>query len=127
VNAHNRAVQNPFSPLSEGYKPRLLPGTEFLDYKVNVWHLLGHKPECSDKYSLRNTPNVGMFTGEEIESGWADLDHLQYQTREMNAGARVDMITAHMMKLNEEKSSSMGKTKLYLPTCLTMSRGQAHK
>ena len=49
-----------------------------------------------------------MITGEEIESGWARLNHLQYATREMDAGARADTINVHMSQSNYEKLYHMG-------------------
>jgi hypothetical protein len=50
-----------------------------------------------------------MVTGEEIETSWATLNHLQYSIREMDAGARIDMITAHMLAVNDEKIRRMGE------------------
>ena len=50
-----------------------------------------------------------MFTGEDIETGWAKLNHIQYSTREMDAGARIDTITIHMLEINNEKVQRMGK------------------
>lgn len=111
VNAYNRCISNPHSPLST-FKERLKQ-PEYLRYFVNVWHGNSHKPECADEHSLRNAKNVGMVTGEEIESGWATINHLQYPTREMDSGARADTITVHMIQLNKAKSDKMGKHILF--------------
>jgi hypothetical protein len=110
-----RCISNRFSPLHWKFRPRLELLTEnkkFIEWKVNVFHQLGHKPECADEHSLRNTRNVGMFTGEDIETGWSKLNHTQYANREMNAGARVDSITAHMLQINKEKTEGLGKLNL---------------
>lgn len=77
---------------------------------MNAFHQYSHNPECADAHSLRNSPNVGMVTGEEIETSWAILNHLQYSIREMDAGARIDMITTHMIHINELKIRRMGKS-----------------
>ena len=49
-----------------------------------------------------------MVTGEEIETACSTLNHLQYFIREMDTGARIDMITAYMLAINEEKIKKMG-------------------
>jgi hypothetical protein len=56
-----------------------------------------------------------MVSGEEIETSWARLNHLQYSIREMDAGARVDMITSHMLAANEEKMKNIGSSYYPLP------------
>ena len=108
VNSYKRCISNPFSPLDDQYKAHLKDSTR-ISYLVNVWHGKSHKPECSDEHSLRNTPMNGMVTGEEIESGWAKLNRKQYTTREMDAGARADSITVHMIEHNKEKVSKLSK------------------
>lgn len=99
VNSFNRCINNEKPLLSPEFHKRL-KDPQSLRYYVNVWHGFSHKPECADEHSLRNADNVGMVTGEEIESGWARLNHLQYPTREMHAGARADAITIHMIQSN---------------------------
>jgi hypothetical protein len=108
INSWSRCVHNPFSPLSPNFQERL-KDPKYLRYFINVWHGYSHNSECADEHSLRNADKVGMVTGEEIESGWARLNHLQYPTREMDAGARVDSITAHMLQSNSDKMRAMGK------------------
>jgi hypothetical protein len=108
---YERCITNRFSPLTWNFRSRLklLPeNKKFIEWKVNVFHQLGHKPECADEHSLRNTPNVGRFTGEDIETGWSKLNHMQYATREMHAGARIDSITAHMLQFNRDKEEGLG-------------------
>lgn len=82
---------------------------KYLEWKVNVFHQHGHKADCADEHSLRITKNCGMFTGEDIETGWAKLNHVQYSSREMDAGARVDTITSHMLQINLDKIMLMGR------------------
>lgn len=107
INSWMRCVNNPFSPLEKEYHD-WLKDKKHLRYFINVWHGYSHKPECSDEHGLRNAENVGMVTGEEIETGWAHLNHLQYSTREMDAGARADNITIHMLQINVDKKMAMG-------------------
>jgi hypothetical protein len=103
VKFHSRCRKNPNTPLDREFWDRIDPESNFLQWFVNAFHQYGHTPECADKYSLRNSSNTGMVTGEEIETSWATLNHLQYSIREMDAGARIDMITAHMLTVNDEK------------------------
>ena len=51
-----------------------------------------------------------MVTGEEIETAWAKLNHIQYSLREMDAGGRIDMITIHMLEINKDKIDRMGQS-----------------
>jgi hypothetical protein len=107
VNVYERCNNNRFAPLSEKYHENLRD-EKHLNYYVNVWHGFTHKPECADKHSLRNAEHVGMVTGEEIETGWSSLNHIQYSIREMDAGARQDAITIHMIHLNSRKAKNLG-------------------
>ena len=109
INAYARCSSNSHSPLEERFHPRVKPDSGYIEYKVNAFHQHSHKPECSDKHSLRNAPNIGMVTGEEIETAWANLNHLQYSLREMDAVGRVDMVTIHMLHLTEDKIKRMGR------------------
>ena len=109
INSWARCANNPNTPLSPNFHYRL-KNNKHVRYYVNVWHGFSHKPECGDKNSLRNAENVGMVTGEEIESGWARLNHIQYATREMDAGAQVDNITIHMIQSNLDKINLMGES-----------------
>lgn len=109
-NAYARCTSNPHSPLDQQFWPRLKPNSDFLKFYVNTFHQHSHIPECADVHSLQNSSQIGMVTGEEIETGWATLNHLQYSIREMDAGARVDMITAHMLKINKDKIRRMGES-----------------
>lgn len=102
INSYNRCLTNPFSPLEATFKERLKDPAH-ISYLVNVWHGNSHRPECADEHSLRNTAMKGMVTGEEIESGWVKMNRKQYTTREMDAGARRDSITAHMIDHNNDK------------------------
>ena len=50
-----------------------------------------------------------MVTGEEIETGWPRINKKQYSTREMDAGGRVDAITAHAIEHNKDKIKRLGQ------------------
>ena len=107
INAYDRCSSNPFSPLEATFQDRL-KDPKYLSYLVNVWHGNSHKPECADQHSLRNTPLMGMVTGEEIETGWPRINRKQYATREMDAGARTDALTVHIIEHNKDKIKRMG-------------------
>jgi hypothetical protein len=79
---------------------------------VNVFHQRAHNSECSDQHSVRNTPNVGMTSGEDVESPWALMNYRQYSLREMGAGGRRDALDTHMHNWNMEKKTSLGKCRL---------------
>ena len=108
INSFHRCFTNPFSPLDAAFKDRLRDPS-YISYLVNVWHGNSHKPECADEHSICNTAMKGMVTGEEIESGWVKMNRKQYTTREMDAGARADSITIHMIEHNKDKLKRMGK------------------
>ena len=84
VNLHSRSFNNPYSPLEPMYQQFLKDSTSLL-YLVNVWHGNSHRPQCGDKHSIRNTPNTGMVTGEEVETAWVKPNQKQYDVREMDA------------------------------------------
>jgi hypothetical protein len=107
TNCFQRCFYNKYSPLEEMFQRRLLD-PKFILFLVNVWHGNSHKPECSDQHSLRNTPRTGMVTGEEIETGWPRLNKKQWSTREMDAGARADTITVHVIEHNRDKILRIG-------------------
>ena len=52
---------------------------------------------------------VGMVTGEEIESGWASVNPIQYAVQEMDEGTSADAITAQMIHINYQKAQNMGR------------------
>jgi hypothetical protein len=118
ISAQNALRTN---PLSIELQPNVESPTHYLP-KVNTWHLHGHIPECSDNFNLRTTPNVGRFTGEQVESPWARLDSLQYTTREMGAGHRRDVISIHMNSWNQEKLYGIGASFLWFEPQRTIAR-----
>src|ERR1700748_2844509 len=107
INAYSRSFYNPYSPLEPMFQSRL-KDPKFILFLVNVWHQNAHKPDCADKSSLRYTANTGMVGGEEVETTWVEPNHIQYVVREMNAGARADAITVHLLRNNEQKIFRMG-------------------
>jgi hypothetical protein len=108
VNLHSRSFYNPYSPLSAIYQDNLKDPNSLLCL-VNVWHGNAHKPECADKHSIRNTPNTGMVSGEEVETTWVKPNRKQYEAREMDAGGRQDLMTAVFVENNERKIEGMGR------------------
>lgn len=107
-----RCKSNKFSPLRREFQDRLelIPENDiYMQHRVNHFHQYGHNPECADEHSLCNTRYVGMFTGEDIETAWAIFNLIQYVLREMDAGGRVDALTAHMLQFNRQKILQLGE------------------
>lgn len=75
---------------------------------VNQWHLAGHQESCADEFGLRYKDNVGRFSGEAVETPWAQLDKLQYITRVMTWGNRRDVLTAVVNHWNWQKTLRIG-------------------
>lgn len=103
---------------SVNFKKRVLEGpVKLIDIKADelfiVWligkfHLGGHQPECSDKYSFNYTRGVGRGCGELIETVWSYLDYHKYSTREMGRGPRREMLTDAMNEWNMGKLVRLG-------------------
>jgi hypothetical protein len=107
INAHKRCAENPNSVLDPQFWDSLKPENNVVLFRVNKFHLHSHKPTCSDRFSLNYTKGVGMRSLEEVESNWSHMNHIQYEVREMDAGARIDTITTHMLSLNNSKINNM--------------------
>jgi hypothetical protein len=101
-------MDNPFSPLPEKYREWLKKELGVVTYNINDFHMKSHIPACADEYSSRHTPLMGIRACEEVESVWSILNKFQWSTREMDAGARRDQLTAVMLKINEDKIDRMG-------------------
>ena len=107
INLYSRSFNNPYSPLEPLYQ-EFLKDPKSLVSLVNVWHGNSHRPECADKHSIRNTPNTGMVTGEEVETAWVRPNCKQYDAREMDAGGRQDLMTTFFVEHNDRKVEAMG-------------------
>lgn len=107
INAYNRCMANPHSPLELRYRLRLKKENGFIKYDVNDFHIYSHIPQCADEYGSAYTPLMGVRACEEIEAIWSILNAQQYGTREMDAGARRDQLTAAMLHLNMGKMNKM--------------------
>lgn len=96
------------------YNPPLITRDDLskIEYKALIpkFHLAGHKPECSDRYSLNFTEDVGRMSGELVETPWADLNPLQYSLREMGWGNRRDALTDQLNGWNHSKETRMCKS-----------------
>lgn len=79
---------------------------------VNQWHLAGHQESCADEFGLRYKENVGRFSGEAVETPWAQLDKLQYYLRVMTWGNRRDAITEAINHWNWSKTMRIGMVHL---------------
>jgi hypothetical protein len=111
VNCYSRSFTNPYSPLEPLYQDYLKSKVTYL---VNTWHGNAHKPECADKHSLRNTPNTGMVTGEEVETSWPAPNGKQYDAREMDEGGHQDEYTAIFIQHNHQKLDCMGAYRCFI-------------
>ena len=101
--------ENPHSPLDRDYWDRVKVCSKYLEFKVNSFHQASHNAECADEHSLRNTPNVGRLSGEDIETVWSVTNHFQYSSREMDAGTRRDLISTVAYEWNKEKIAGLHK------------------
>jgi len=109
VNLYDRSVSNKHSPITHQFQTRLQPSAKKIEFLVNVFHQRAHNPECADEHSIRNTPLVGMMSGEDVESPWAVMNFRQYSLREMGAGARRDALETHIHHWNTKKMLAIGK------------------
>lgn len=95
--------------------PPLIPGEDLariaLQALIPKFHLGGHKPECSDRYSFNYTKDVGRMSGELVETPWAAFNWLQYSVREMGWGNRRDTLNDHFNGWNWWKIVRMGRQK----------------
>src|SRR5215475_9501278 len=98
LNAYRRCADNPHSPLDQKYWDRLKKENGYVGYGVNDFHIKSHIPSCADEYSNVHTPLMGIRACEEVESIWAIMNKFQWATREMDAGARQDQLTAVMLR-----------------------------
>jgi hypothetical protein len=109
LNLSHRSLQNIHTPLDPKFNDRLHYQAGYIAFLVNVFHQRAHNPECADEHSIRNTPNVGMTSGEDVESPWALMNYRQYSLREMGSGGRRDMLNMHLHGWNSEKKRKLGK------------------
>lgn len=79
---------------------------------VNKFHLGGHIDSCADNWSLNYARGVGRFSGEAVESNWAEFNGLQYSTQEMGVGNRIETISDAFADHNWVKAIGLGKPSL---------------
>ncbi|CUA78467.1 Phosphatidylinositol 3-kinase VPS34 [Rhizoctonia solani] len=77
---------------------------------VPKWHLLGHKRECTIRYSLDNMPFVGRLEGEGVERFWSHLNQHSGSTSEQSPGYRTDSINNVIREWNKDKAYGMHTT-----------------
>ncbi|KDN33713.1 hypothetical protein RSAG8_13193, partial [Rhizoctonia solani AG-8 WAC10335] len=75
--------------------------------EIPKWHLIGHKRECSIRYSLDNMPFVGRLEGEGVERFWAHLNQHSGSTSEQSPGYRTDSMNNIVRRWNKDKAFSM--------------------
>lgn len=94
------------------FESMLLPstffGTAWIIWLIGKFHLGGHRDDCHKKFSFNYTANVGRMSGELVETIWSYFDYLKYQTREMSAGARKEMLSDAMNWWNWQKVVKIG-------------------
>lgn len=100
----------------EGVDPSLLPllPPAFASCATILWligkfHLGSHREDCLKKFSFNFTQGVGRMSGELVETIWSYFDYLKYQTREMSAGCRKELLTDSMNWWNWQKLVKIGK------------------
>ncbi len=100
----NRVLGAPYPLFEENDRKTL----EAITWLVPKFHLGGHQPECSDKYSFNYTAGVGRNHGEGVETIWSTLNWLKYSTREMGLGHRVEVLNDNMQAINWSKIQNIG-------------------
>jgi hypothetical protein len=83
-----------------------------VEYYVNGFHIKSHRPECADHYGASYAPLMAIRIAEEVEGHHKKGNRNQWSTREMDAGARQDTITAHMLYSNIAKFNNMRESSL---------------
>jgi len=107
INAYARCVENPHSLLDQKYWIRIVRGNGWVEYYVNGFHIQSHRPECADNYGASFAPLMAIRIAEEVEGHHKKGNRNQWSTREMDAGARQDTITVHMLNSNADKFNKM--------------------
>lgn len=113
INFKDRVTEVFHQENTEASSTPLLPTSFFetagMRWLIGKFHLGSHRDECLKRFSFNFTNGVGRMSGELVETIWAYFDYLKYQTREMSAGARKELLTDAMNWWNWQKLTKIGE------------------
>jgi hypothetical protein len=79
-------------------------------FLVPKFHLPAHVAACQTAFSFHLTRGAGNTDGEAPERGWADINPLSSQTKQMGPGSRRDTIDNHFGDWNYKKVIGLGES-----------------
>jgi hypothetical protein len=77
-------------------------------FLVPKFHLPAHVAACQTAFSFNLTRGVGRTDGEAPERGWADINPLSAQTKQMGPASRRETIDDHFNDWNHKKVIGLG-------------------
>lgn len=78
-------------------------------FLIPKFHLPAHIARCQTAYSFNLTPGVGT-DGEAPERGWANINPVAAQTKQMGPASRRETIDDHFGDWNHQKIVGFGKS-----------------
>ena len=86
-------------------------------FLVPKFHLPAHVAACQTAFSFHLTRGVGNTDGEAPERGWANINPLSSQTKQMGPGSRRDTIDNHFGDWNYKKVIGLGELTIRTLCC----------
>ena len=90
------------------HSPKLVPAITQAKTAVPKAHIKGHKGDCQYRFALPYIAGAGAFSGETIETDWAETNKLGSSTHKMAAGNRHDHCNDHLGDINWRKQRNIG-------------------
>ena len=90
------------------------PDSKEIVFLVPKFHLPAHIARCQTTYSFNLTPGVGRTDGEAPERGWANINPVAAQTKQMGPTSHRETIDDHFGDWNHQKIVGFGKIFLLL-------------
>lgn len=82
---------------------------KFIIFLVPKFHLPAHIAACQTAFSFNLTRGVGRTDGEAPERGWANINPVAAQTKQMGPASRRETIDDHFGDWNHQKVLGFGK------------------
>lgn len=94
------------------YPHRIQMSTEgkTIIFLVPKFHLPAHIAACQTAFSFNLTRGVGRTAGEAPERGWANINPVAAQTKQMGPASRRETIDDHLGDWNHQKVIGFGKS-----------------
>lgn len=98
------------------YPHRIQIGQEgkIIIFLVPKFHLPAHIAACQTAFSFNLTRGVGRTDGEAPERGWANINPVSAQTKQMGPASRRETIDDHFGDWNHRKVLGFGKCNVFL-------------